>query len=97
MSLWEKTQFQRIFLLSLFRLVNYLGKIYQDFGAVNEYYNKNAIKFLSISAIALTAPSVIYAFFVSFQEIKRKSNPTVKEIFTKFVNGLLLIPWQIKR
>ncbi|XP_027194563.2 uncharacterized protein LOC113789247 [Dermatophagoides pteronyssinus] len=97
MGFWSKTMFQRIFLQSLCRLIIYLNKIYQDFGAVNTYHSEHAPYFEIISLLCLILPSMVFAIYQSFAEFIKNENFTAKAIITKFVNGLLLMPWQIKR
>lgn len=97
MGFWSRTLFQRIFLQSLCRLIIYLNKIYQDFGAVNTYHSEHALYFEIISLLCLILPSMIFAIYQSFAEFIKNENFNAKAIITKFVNGLLLIPWQMKR
>ena len=95
--MWSNLLFQRIFLFSLVRLVIYINKVYQDVGAVETYYGEQSLYFAIISLLSLVSPSLIYAIYRSFEEIIRSSNLELKKVTTKFVNGLLLMPWQIKR
>ena len=89
--------FQRLFLFSLARLLIYLNKISQDLGATKTYYEESAINFSLISLLALIAPPLIYAIYLMFEEIIKNPNYRIKRVFTLFINGLLLMPWQIKR
>lgn len=89
--------FQRIFIFSLARLVIYLHKLYQDFGAVQTYKEEKSFYFSIISILSLILPSLIYAIYLSLENIIRSGNFYFKVFTTKFVNGALLMPWQIKR
>lgn len=77
----------------------YLNKIYHDFGAVQLYYEENARYPMFISLVSLLIPSINYAIYLAFQFIMKSDLTTERcqSVFTKFVQGLLLIPWQIKR
>lgn len=97
MNLWSNLLFQRIFIFSLARMVVYINKVYQDVGAVQTYYDEKSFYFAIISVLSLVSPSLIYAIYLSFEEIIRAGKLELKPITTKFVNGLLLMPWQIKR
>ena len=96
-NIWTGTMFQRIFLFSLARLCVYLYKIYGDVESTKEYFNDSKINFSLISLLGLVTPPLIYAIYLSCEEILRKPDFRCKQVFTLFVNGLLLIPWQIKR
>lgn len=98
-SIWSRLLFQRIFIFSIIRLCVYINKVYQDAGSVKKYYEERAFYFGIISVLSLVSPSIIYAIYLSFETIiKANSNERfAKTVTTKFVNGLLLVPWQIKR
>ena len=97
MNVWSNLLFQRIFIFSLARLLIYINKVYQDVNAVQTYYGEKSLYFAVISLLSLVSPSLIYAIYQSFEEIIRATNLELKKVTTKFVNGLLLMPWQIKR
>ena len=96
-SLISKLLFQRLLILSLVRLIIYLNKLYQDCNAVNTYYSENDFYFCIISIISLICPPIVYAFYLIGDSLVKESQINRRDVSTKTVNGLLLIPWQIKR
>lgn len=89
--------FQRIFLLSLIRLVIYLHKLYQDCDATKTYHHYRHLYYEAISLACLILPSIVFAIYQSVAEFIKNDDFNARAIVTKFVNGLMLIPWQIKR
>ena len=96
-SLLSRFLFQRLLFLSLIRLIIYLNKLYQDCNAVNAYYSEHDFYFFIISVISLVSPPVVYSFYLVGDALVKHNQINRKEVSTKTVNGLLLIPWQIKR
>ncbi|RWS25882.1 hypothetical protein B4U80_04274 [Leptotrombidium deliense] len=89
--------FQRLLIFSLVRLIIYLNKIYQDFHAVDEYYNDNDFNYCIISIAAIVAPPLIYTVYLTGANLAKDDIINKSEISTRAVNGVLLVPWQIKR
>ncbi|CAG2120367.1 unnamed protein product, partial [Medioppia subpectinata] len=93
-SLFGRFLFQR--LLILIRLIIYLNKLYQDCNAVNTYYSDHDFYFCIISVVSLLSPPIVYAFYLIGDTLVKETHVNRKDVSTKTVNGLLLIPWQIK-
>lgn len=100
--------FQKLFFLSLFRLGVYLHKLYQDANAVKTYSTKQTIGYAIISILSLTLPSFIYAIYLIYHRILNYTPPSILgaevppetapiSVLNQMFQGLLLIPWQIKR
>ncbi|XP_054156746.1 uncharacterized protein LOC128955130 [Oppia nitens] len=96
-GLLSRFLFQRLLLLSLIRLVIYLNKLFQDCTAVNTYYSDHDLHFFIVSVLSLVCPPVVYAFYLIGEALVKESRIDRNDLTTKTVNGLLLIPWQIKR
>jgi len=79
------------------RLVIYLNKLYQDCNAVTTYYTDNDFHFFVISVVSLIAPPIVYAIYLIGDSLVKEDQIDKNDVTTKTVNGLLLIPWQIKR
>ncbi|RWS10161.1 hypothetical protein B4U79_12784 [Dinothrombium tinctorium] len=95
--LLSKVLFQKLLVLSTFRLFVYLNKLYQDFYAVNKYYTTNEVNFCLISIAALITPIIMYTFYWLCIYTSENDLIQPRDIGTRIVNGFLLIPWQIKR
>lgn len=91
------TLFQRLLIFSLTRLIVYINKLYQDYGATNQYSSSKEYNFFTLSIISLIAPPILYALFLTGANLAKEDKIDVKEVGTRTVNGILLIPWQIKR
>lgn len=89
--------FQKMLILSLGRLIIYIYKLYEDANSVNEYYSSWEVNFLIISACSLAVPPLFYAIYLVGSNLAKDDILDKTEISTKTVNGILLIPWQIKR
>ncbi|XP_074602121.1 uncharacterized protein LOC141855843 [Brevipalpus obovatus] len=96
-SFLGNTLYQRLLVFSLARLFIYINKLYQDFGATHEYKDHNDYNFFTISVISLVAPPILYALFLVGANLAKEDIIDKKEVGTRTVNGILLIPWQIKR
>lgn len=94
---FKSKTFQFLLLVSFVRLVIYLNKLYADYDATVTYYNDRDIWFSVLSLASLLLPCFIYALYLLGRELVRKQSVTASELGTKAVNGLMLIPWQIKR
>ncbi|RWS19475.1 hypothetical protein B4U80_00692, partial [Leptotrombidium deliense] len=77
---------------SLVRLIIYLNKLYQDY----YNYNDQDFYFALISIAALVTPPLIYSYLTAESLLNKMDIDTI-DLSTRTVNGLLLIPWQIKR
>lgn len=82
--------------LSVVQLGIYLNKLYQDSAAVGKYFTEKDFNFCLVSAACLFAPALIYIVYIVAAYIKEQEDPEPKEVGTKVVHGLLLVPWQIK-
>ncbi|RWS27165.1 hypothetical protein B4U80_07086 [Leptotrombidium deliense] len=89
--------FQIMLVSSLVRLTIYLNKLYQDVNAVSTYYNDQDFYFAVISIAALIFPPLIYIGYLTGESLVKKLDIDAIDLSTRTVNGLLLIPWQIKR
>ena len=96
-SLFRAFTFQGLVLFAVFRLCVYIGKIFEDGHSAQEYYQSNDLNFAIISAACLALPPLLYAFYLIGEHFVRSASVDSSEICTKFINGLLLFPWQIKR
>ena len=92
-----RVSFQRLVLFAVARLSIYIFKLFEDGYSVKEYKNQSDINFMLISAAGLVVPPVFYAIFLMGQNLTKDDILDTNELGTKAVNGLLLIPWQIKR
>ena len=89
--------FQKLLALAVIRLSVYLFKLYEDVATTSEYKKAGEVNFLLITAACLIVPPVFYAIFLIGSNLAKDDVLDKSEIGTKTVNGLLLIPWQIKR
>lgn len=89
--------FQKLLTLSVIRLSIYMFKLYEDVATAGEYKKVAEVNFLLITAACLVVPPVFYAIFLIGSNLAKDDVLNKSEIGTKTVNGLLLIPWQIKR
>lgn len=51
-------------IFSIYRLVLYINKIYQDVNTVKEYYSEQDFYFLIISIISLITPPLVYSIYL---------------------------------
>ncbi|RWS10159.1 hypothetical protein B4U79_12785 [Dinothrombium tinctorium] len=96
-GVFHRIVFQKLLLFSTVRLIIYLNKLYQDVNAVGEYSSKDYYKYCIISVLALTSPIIIYTFYLIGAHLAKDDIIDKVDVSTRTVNGLLLIPWQIKR
>ncbi|XP_003744920.1 uncharacterized protein LOC100904189 [Galendromus occidentalis] len=72
----------------------YLNKMFEDSTTTKEYYRERQTLGLIISVVCLIAPTLIYTVYETLRSVL--SEHSLRDILTKMVKGLLLIPWQIK-
>lgn len=82
--------------VSVVQLAIFLNKLYQDSAAVGKYFADSDFNFCVVSAGCLFVPALIYIIYIVSAYIKEQEDPEPKEVGTKVVHGLLLVPWQIK-
>src|SRR5699024_10452477 len=101
-TLWSRLVFQRLFATSLYCLIVFLFKMYEDLTALKTYYEgiqENLTNFL-ISLLCIVLPPLFYALYLVPEEIVRQRRPQLAGLKVAGVNvttGLLLVFWQIKR
>lgn len=91
-----KFSFPWLLTLSVVQLCIYLNKLYQDSAAVGKYFADRDFNYCIVSAACLFAPALVYIIYVVAAYIKDQEEPETKEVGTRVVHGLLLVPWQIK-
>jgi len=96
-KIFGKITFQKLMLLSVYRLILYINKIYQDVNTTKEFYNEQDFYFLLISIIALITPPLVYSIYLIGAKLTKDEVLDRKDIGTDAVQGLLLFCWQIKR
>ncbi|GBM11835.1 hypothetical protein AVEN_26764-1 [Araneus ventricosus] len=96
LSLFGRYSFPFLLASSVVKLSIYLNKLYQDSSAVGKYYSDRDINYCIVSAFCLFLPAVFYIIYIVGAYIKDQEEAESKEVGTKFVHGLLLVPWQIK-
>lgn len=96
-SLFSRILFQKLLLMAVVRLSVYVFKLVEDANSVKEYEAGKHFKFMLISAACLIVPPVFYSIYLMGQNLTKDDVIDRRELGTKAVNGLLLIPWQIKR
>ncbi|XP_035214468.1 uncharacterized protein LOC118188199 [Stegodyphus dumicola] len=91
-----KYSFPFLLATSVVQLAIYLNKLYQDSAAVGKYFTDRDINYCIVSAFCLFLPAVIYIIYILAAYVKDQGEAEPKEVGTKVVHGLLLVPWQIK-
>lgn len=87
--------FPYLLVQALVHLCIYIHKLSQDAYSVSTYYEEQQLYYCAISVLCLFVPSLVYAAYLVADSILDRSTPA-SDICTKLVNGLLLVPWQIK-
>ncbi|KAL3179754.1 hypothetical protein MRX96_037742 [Rhipicephalus microplus] len=87
--------FPYLLVQALIHLGIYIHKLTQDAYSVSTYYQEQQVYYCVISVICLFVPSLVYSAYLVADSILDRSTPA-SDICTKLVNGLLLVPWQIK-
>ncbi|KAH9383148.1 hypothetical protein HPB48_023883 [Haemaphysalis longicornis] len=87
--------FPYLLVQALVHLCIYIHKLSQDAYSVSTYYAEQQLYYCAISVLCLFVPSLVYAAYLVADSILDRSTPA-SDICTKLVNGLLLVPWQIK-
>ncbi|XP_054720022.1 uncharacterized protein LOC129229687 [Uloborus diversus] len=82
--------------LSIVQLSIYLNKLYQDSSAVGLYFTQKDFNYCVVSTLCLFFPALVYIIYIVAAYVKDQEEAEAKEIGTKVVHGLLLVPWQIK-
>ncbi|XP_077525545.1 uncharacterized protein LOC144136794 [Amblyomma americanum] len=87
--------FPYLLVQALVHLGIYIHKLTQDAYSVSTYYQEQQLYYCAISVLCLFVPSLVYSAYLVADSILDRSTPA-SDICTKLVNGLLLVPWQIK-
>lgn len=87
--------FPYLLVQALIHLGIYIHKLTQDAYSVSTYYQEQQVYYCVISVLCLFVPSLVYSAYLVADSILDRSTPA-SDICTKLVNGLLLVPWQIK-
>ncbi|GFQ84777.1 XK-related protein [Trichonephila clavata] len=96
LSLFGRYAFPFLLASSVVKLSIYLNKLYQDSAAVGTYFTDKDINYCIVSACCLFLPAILYIIYIVGAYIKDQEEAEKKEVGTKVVHGLLLVPWQIK-
>ncbi|GFT86613.1 XK-related protein, partial [Nephila pilipes] len=96
LSLFGRYSFPFLLASSVVKLSIYLNKLYQDSAAVGKYFTDKDLYYCIVSAFCLFLPAVLYILYIVGAYIKDQEETESKEVGTKVVHGLLLVPWQIK-
>ena len=96
-SLLKRISFQKLVLMAVMRLAVYVFKVVEDAKSVKGYRESSDLSFMLISAACLAVPPLFYSVYLMGQHLTKEDEVDVRELGTKAVNGLLLMPWQIKR
>lgn len=64
LNIFKKIVFQKLMIVSIYRLVLYINKIYQDVFTAKEYYSDQDFYFFLISIITLITPPLIYSIYL---------------------------------
>ncbi|KAG8197991.1 hypothetical protein JTE90_029385 [Oedothorax gibbosus] len=95
LSLMGRFSFPFLLISSVYQLFVYLNKLYQDSHAVEQYY-ADRTGYCIVSAACLLLPALMYIIYEVSAYIKDQEEVENKEVGTKVVHGMLLVPWQIK-
>lgn len=64
LQLFKKIVFQKLMILSIYRLVLYLNKLYQDVNTAKEYVDDKDYCYFIISVITLITPPLVYSIYL---------------------------------
>ena len=64
LKVFKKIIFQKLMILSIYRLILYINKIYQDVNTTREYFNEQDFYFFIISIITLITPPLVYSIYL---------------------------------
>lgn len=84
------------FVASLYEFGVYINKLFQDSYAVHNYHETGDYAYMVISIGALVSPAILYVIYLLGSRFAKLASPKCGDWFTCMINGLLLIPWQIK-
>ncbi|XP_064471184.1 uncharacterized protein LOC135385659 [Ornithodoros turicata] len=87
--------FPYLLIQALIHLGIYIHKLSEDGYTVSTYYQEKHVYYCIVSALCLFIPSLVYTVYLIADSILDKSTP-LSDICTKVINGMLLVPWQIK-
>ncbi|GIY88888.1 XK-related protein [Caerostris darwini] len=96
LALFGRYSFPFLLASSVVKLSIYLNKLYQDSAAVGKYFTDRDINYCIVSAFCLFIPAILYIIYIVGAYVKDQEEAESKEVGTKVVHGLLLVPWQIK-
>ncbi|XP_015784480.1 uncharacterized protein LOC107362013 [Tetranychus urticae] len=93
-----KYRYQILFVLSLFKFGVWLHKLYEDVGQAIEYSNDADTAYFIISVLMLILPTLMCLIYMILTKlIDIRCQPSQKDIIVALINGLLLVPWQVKQ
>ena len=91
-------QFQVVFVLYFSRLVIYFHNLYQDIHSLAEYINDaNYLDHTLVIMISLLAPTVLNVIYLVIKAILYEQDTGCRNLSQKFIEGLLLILFQLKK
>lgn len=64
LKMLKKIVFQKLMILSIYRLVLYINKLYQDVNTAKEYFSEQDFYFFIISIITLITPPLVYSIYL---------------------------------
>ena len=64
LKLFRKIVFQKLMILSIYRLILYINKLYQDVNTAKEYFSEQDFYFFIISIITLITPPTVYSIYL---------------------------------
>lgn len=64
LKLFKMIAFQKLMILSIYRLILYINKLYQDVNTAKEYFSEKDFYFFIISIITLITPPLVYSIYL---------------------------------
>lgn len=64
LKLFRKIEFQSLMIMSIYRLIVYINKLYQDVNTIQQFYKDQDFYFLMISVIGLFLPPFVYVIYL---------------------------------
>lgn len=82
----------------MFKFGVWLHKLYEDVGQAIEYSNDADTAYFIISVLMLILPTLMCLIYMILTKlIDIRCQPSQKDIIVALINGLLLVPWQVKQ
>ena len=89
-----RCRFPILLLESLIHLFGYVSKMFEDPATAKEYLDQGHHYGFIISVICFIAPTAVFTLYETSRSFLAGNR--ARETMTRMLNGLLLIPWQIK-